>query len=251
MSQKIAFIDDEKSVLESVRCLFKGEPYQLFTFLNPVKALSILENEEFALVVADQVMPEMEGSLLIKRVREKWPKTEYMIMTSHDHLVNDLKKITHQVIKKPWDNEDLKSVIQKAVSHYETVKQESFTSSVLKTTILYVENDEMIIDVVDKILRRLGYDVVITTRCSEAIRLVHSQPDLFDLIITDMNMPGMNGLELAVKLREIRPDVPVILCTGFGDSIMDSGEDVSGIRAVLPKPFGVNEVDRVIKDVLE
>jgi DNA-binding NtrC family response regulator len=250
VSKKIAFIDDEKGVLESIKWVFKNEPYQIFTFLNPVEALEKIEQDEFAVVVADQVMPEMEGTSLLDRIKKRWPGTECIIMTAHDNLIDDLKKITDRVITKPWDVGELRSIIKKAVSIYEAGVLKTGAVSMVKKTILYVENDDFIIEVVDQIMRRLGYGVILTTRCSEAIRLMEARPDMCDLVITDMKMPDMNGLELSRKLTEIRPDIPIILCTGQTDLTLDSSMKAAGIRAILPKPFGVDDIAMVIRDVL-
>lgn len=120
-----------------------------------------------------------------------------------------------------------------------------------RKSILYIENDDFVNDVVDKMLHRLGYDVLVTRWSSEAIRLMQARPDLFDLVITDLKMPVMNGLELSGILHEIRPDIPIILTTGQTDFVVDLNMEAVGIRAVLPKPFGVDKLSGVIKSILE
>jgi DNA-binding NtrC family response regulator len=248
MNQKIAFIDDERGVLESIRWVFKGEPYRIFTFQDPLEALEQIEKDGFAVVVADQVMPEMEGSLLLERVKKRDPRTECMIMTGHDHLVDDLKNTAGRVIIKPWDVEELKSIISKAVSRYEA---DNLDDGPAKKTILYVDNDDSIISVVERIMSRLGYAVVGTALCSDAIRMMQARPDRFDLVITDMKMPDMDGLELTAELMKIRPGIPVILCTGYSDLADDPAVKAAGIRAILPKPFGVGEISGLIREVLD
>ena len=250
MAQKIAFIDDEKAVLESLKWVFREEPYELFTFQSPLNALEKLEKGGFAVVVADQVMPEMEGAYLLHQIKRKWPKTECMLMTAFPDMI-EAQKTDNRIIEKPWDISELKRLIRTAVEHYEEEFRESVSHHSAKKTILYVENDEFIIEVIDKILRRLGYEVVITSLCSEAIRLLQSRPAMFDLVITDRKMPDMDGLELSKMLLKIRPDIPVILCTGFSDLVMDADMKAAGIRAIVAKPFSIEDMAKVVRKVLE
>ena len=77
-----------------------------------------------------------------------------------------------------------------------------------------------------------------------------AQPDKFDLVITDMTMPNMTGDRLARKLMEIRPDVRIILCTGFSDLIDEDKAKEIGIRAFVMKPIMVREISETIRKVL-
>ncbi len=249
MYRKIAFIDDEKGVLESLKWVFRDEPYQLFTFQNPMEAIDRISKDEFAVVVSDHVMPEMEGTSLLEQIKKKWPKTECMIMTGYDDIEN-VKNADNPVIKKPWDIGELKSAIHNAVAHYEEDYQKSGDLPEARKCILYVDNEESMLNLVKQILERLGYDVVVTNWCSKAIRLLQAQPDMFDLIITDMKMPNMDGMELSRNLLEIRPDIPIILCTGFSDLIDREGIKAAGIKEVIAKPFLMEDMAKVIHKVL-
>jgi len=119
-----------------------------------------------------------------------------------------------------------------------------------KKRVLYIEDEEMVINVAKLILERLGYEVEVSMRFHEAIGLVRSRPDNFDLVITDMSMPGMNGIELSQKLLEIRPDIPIILCTGFSELIDEKETRKTGISAIIPKPFMLEDMDKVIRKVI-
>jgi PAS domain S-box-containing protein len=90
-----------------------------------------------------------------------------------------------------------------------------------KEHILFVDDDEQIVNVVQQILERLGYHVAARTSSVEALEAFQAQPEKFDLVITDMTMPNMIGTELAKRLIDIRPDIPIILCTGFSEAISE------------------------------
>jgi len=97
------------------------------------------------------------------------------------------------------------------------------------------------------ILTALGYEVVGTTSSAEALDLFRQQPDAFDLVMTDMTMPGMTGKELTGKILAIRPQMPVILCTGFSDFVSEQQVEALGIRAFIHKPFTIDTLARAIQ----
>lgn len=100
-------------------------------------------------------------------------------------------------------------------------------------------------------LERLGYTVVGKTSALDALKLFRAQPAAFDLVITDQTMPQMVGHELAQELLRIRPDVPVILCTGFSETLDDEQVQAAGIRALVMKPFTATEIAEKIRRALE
>ncbi len=117
--------------------------------------------------------------------------------------------------------------------------------------ILFVDDEAIITDVNSQILERLGYSVTTRTSSVEAWELFRSQPDNFDLVITDMTMPNMRGDELAAKLMSIRPDIPVILCTGFSKNISDEIAKEIGIKAFAYKPIVMADLAKTVRDVLD
>jgi len=97
----------------------------------------------------------------------------------------------------------------------------------------------------------LGYEVVTETSSRAAFALFVRQPDRFDLVITDMTMPGMTGDRLAKEMRRIRPDIPVILCTGFSHHLNEEEAKAIGICAFLMKPFALQELAETVRTVLD
>jgi CheY-like chemotaxis protein len=96
-----------------------------------------------------------------------------------------------------------------------------------------------------------GYRVVAVRDSAEALDLFAGEPAGFDLVITDLTMPKMTGIELARKILEISPDIPVILSTGFND-LIDEGEAKSlGIRELLLKPTDIRELKNTIRKALQ
>ena len=86
--------------------------------------------------------------------------------------------------------------------------------------ILFVDDEEALVEMGEDILAELGYDVTSRMNSREALALFKARPIPFDLVITDQTMPEMTGLELAKEILAIRPDMPIIMCTGFSYSSM-------------------------------
>ena len=117
--------------------------------------------------------------------------------------------------------------------------------------ILFVDDEEPIVRMMQQILERLGYQVTSRTSSVEALEAFKAKPDEYDLVITDMTMPNMTGVELAPRLREIRSDIPIIMCTGFSETIDEDRAKNMGIPAYIMKPFLIDEIAKTIRKVLE
>ena len=117
--------------------------------------------------------------------------------------------------------------------------------------ILFVDDEEHLADLWKEMLEALGYHVTAHTSSVEALEIFKANPDRFDLMITDMTMPRMNGAELSNEIRRIRPELPIILCTGFTVQISEKEAEGMGIRRFLTKPLALLVLARTIREVLD
>lgn len=118
-------------------------------------------------------------------------------------------------------------------------------------SVLLVDDEETIIRLEQQMLERLGYRVTIRTGSVEALEAFKANPGTFDLVVTDMTMPNMTGLQLARKIRGIRPEIPVIICTGFSDQINEEKIKALGIQGYAMKPVIMREIAYTIRNVLD
>ncbi len=100
-------------------------------------------------------------------------------------------------------------------------------------------------------LKKLGYTVVTKTNSLEALVEFQKGPENFDLVITDMTMPNLTGVELSQKLLETRPDLPIILCTGYSEKIDAQMAKSLGIRGFLMKPLAIRDMANTVREVLD
>ncbi len=103
--------------------------------------------------------------------------------------------------------------------------------------ILLVDDEKILVDVWQEQFRSLGYSVVAKQSGRDALKAFQKEPDSFDLVITDMTMPHMTGDVLAKKILDIRPDMPIIMCTGFSENISRERVKELGVKALVMKPM--------------
>jgi CheY-like chemotaxis protein len=117
--------------------------------------------------------------------------------------------------------------------------------------ILLVDDEEPIVQLEKQLLQRLGYHVEERTSSIEALEDFRANPNAFDLVITDMNMPNLTGDKLATKLKSIKPGIPVIICTGFSVKIDEKKAKALGINGCLMKPVIKSELAQMVRKVLD
>ncbi len=117
--------------------------------------------------------------------------------------------------------------------------------------ILFVDDEPMQADLAARFLEPLGYRVEAYTDSSAALNKFYQAPTQYDLVLTDLFMPKMTGRALAAKINSIRPELPIILCSGFGDGPGEPGDSDRFISGYLMKPFGINELASTIRKILD
>ena len=117
--------------------------------------------------------------------------------------------------------------------------------------ILFVDDEPALVDIGTRMLTSLGYDVTGVLSSVEALNMVSAEPQRFDLVITDMTLPKMTGIDLSRKLLQIRPNIPIILCSGIKDPDTEAKAKSLGIKAYLTKPLTKRELAGVVREVLD
>ncbi|MGB3211888.1 MAG: ATP-binding protein [Desulforhopalus sp.] len=117
-------------------------------------------------------------------------------------------------------------------------------------TILLVDDEEQVVQVTGEILQSLGYDVIGRTSPQDALQLFYSSPYEFDLVLTDLTMPGITGLELSEQVKRLRTDIPIILFTGYSDQVSKDAAVAAGIDRYCMKPISMRDLSTVIGQYL-
>jgi len=117
--------------------------------------------------------------------------------------------------------------------------------------ILIVDDEELVINISREMLVTLGYSVTGFTDSVDALAYFTRHPEAFDLIITDQTMPRLTGFDFAGKASAVRPDIPVILCTGFSEALNDKKIADSPVKALVMKPMNMRELAGTIRSILD
>ncbi len=117
--------------------------------------------------------------------------------------------------------------------------------------ILLVDDDKKVAFMVQHLLEKLGYDVSCYLDSPGALKAFEAEAEKFDLVITDLTMPDLTGYQLAEEITKIRKNIPIILCTGFGEHINKEQYSLQGIKGFLNKPVSVKSVSNLIRDILD
>ena len=139
----------------------------------------------------------------------------------------------------------------KVESNEVQVPESSEPATPKQEVILLVDDEKVMVDVTKQILERLGYAVVATTSSIVALEAFQEEPDEFDLVITDQTMPNMTGTQLARELIAIKPDIPVILCSGYPENVNLEEVQSIGIKKFITKPISKQDITALIREVLD
>jgi len=117
--------------------------------------------------------------------------------------------------------------------------------------VLYVDDDESIVFLMTRLLQRQGYRVSAFTDACAAIEAVRADPGQFDLAVTDYNMPGMSGLEVAQALKQIRQDLPVALASGYITEELQKQAPAAGVSELIYKPNTAEELSETVARLVQ
>jgi len=149
MNNKIVFVDDEKGILDSITRVFRNEPYKIYTFDDPVAAIDEIHVIEPAVVVSDRMMPTMDGSEFLEKIRIRWPAIVRIMLTGHSDLDATITVINKghifRFINKPWSKSELKMSVKNGADHFNLAQENKQMSRVIKekNKALLALNNEM------------------------------------------------------------------------------------------------------------
>ena len=120
-----------------------------------------------------------------------------------------------------------------------------------KPRIMVIDDEKTIAQMMSSMLTSIGYSVSVYTSSEDAFETFAADPAQFDLIITDQTMPGLTGSDVARKVLEIRPEMPIVLCTGYSAMVKKETIEEIGVKEFIMKPFGAEKLFRVIRKALD
>jgi len=145
---------------------------------------------------------------------------------------------------------DERVLLQPEITPYARIKKAAPVMAT-KQTILVVDDEEVTLVLIERVLRDAGYDVVTANSAFDCLHLFRVHPDRFAMVLLDLSLPFIDGEETFRRIRDMRKNIPVLLCTGFIERERLSDMMLSGLSGFLRKPIAPDEIVRVVRSTLE
>ncbi len=233
----ILVVDDNLDLLNTFAMILKRRGFSVQTAGDGLSAIDKFKEQDFDVTLMDIVMPEMNGVDVSRKLKEIKPEAPIILMTAYsdDELIQTARdEGVHQIIHKPIRIDQLIQIINEVADGQ---------------PILVVDDDADICETLTQILKKQGYDVLTAGSGEEAVSL--SQNKSCQMAFIDVKLPNIDGLETLLRLKEINPDLTVIMMTGFRNEVkeaLDKAQEASAITC-LYKPFDPAEAAELVKRI--
>ena len=237
---KVLVVDDNEALCNMIKDILEMEEYAVSTALDGFKALELAAQERFDVVLMDIKMPVMNGVETFKKFKAVAPDTPVIMVTAYavEEMIRDaLREGAFAAMYKPLDFDQLLKTIDTAITG--------------GGMILVVDDEEELCETFQELLGRKGYSVSIAHDGETAIEMVRTNS--FDVIMLDMKLPTLNGLETYLAIREVRPHVTVILITGYPSEMGEMAKMAVEKNAYicLEKPLDMETFLPLLREIMD
>jgi DNA-binding NtrC family response regulator len=257
MSEKVLFVDDDLNILEAYKRQLRRQ-FQIDTARGAEEGLSAISTGgPYAVVVSDLRMPGMDGNQFLARVKEIAPKSIRIMLTGYADLKTAMDAINRgnifRLLTKPCAKEILAEALETAIEQYKIntliQKNADATADRPRKTVLIVDDDPVIQRILTKsFMEHHELEVLTAGNGQEAINLLKSEE--IDLVITDLYMPVVNGLQLLSFMSKHYPGMPAIVLTGRGTQEIEAKIKTLGDFLYFEKPLDINVLIEVLFKIL-
>jgi two-component system chemotaxis response regulator CheY len=233
MGKRVLVVDDDAAVLNLLTERFRAEGLEVVPCANGASALARIADRRFDAAVFDIQMPGASGVDLLRRFRERHPGAPAFIVSGAITAATQetIDALGARSFDKPFDLEQLTRAVTAAAAQ---------STAAHPWSILVVDDAEDIRKLLHAVLSDSGYAVVAAGDGAEGLKAVRAAPRPFDIAITDINMPNLNGVTFIRELQRAPPETLPIIMTGEGTSAQVEAAYRAGAETMIRKPFDVN-----------
>jgi DNA-binding NtrC family response regulator len=260
---EILVMEDETSLAKGLRMILEKEGYHVDTASTGQSAMDALRQKGFDLLVADLRLPDMDGMDIIREVKEKRPQTKTIVITGYPSIssaVDAMKLGVSDYLPKPFWDEDFKQAVEKALKGGKEVhlKQEPDVPSPRgqmrperravevakqeragRPRVLLMEDEPSLAQGLKMVLSKQGYEVELADTGLRALGSLGTKN--FDLLVADLMLPDVDGMEVLRTVKETKPETQIIVITGYATVPTAVDSMKLGALDYLPKPFTMDE----------
>jgi len=230
-------VDDDEVIRNLLIDTLTTMGYQTWGAANGEEALAALNQKKVDIVITDVKMPKVDGVRLLKKIKEIQPDLPVLIITAYSFAYGQdqaLKSGADGFLAKPFRIGKMEELIKTALTHKKT-----------NTSV----PPEVLVSMLQETLNAMGYQALGSTDGEEALKKVDKEE--FDLVITDIRMPKMDGISFLRALKEKKPKMPVIMITGFSLAYTQQRATQEGADGYLVKPFKIEKIEELVKNLLQ
>jgi PAS domain S-box-containing protein len=238
-TEAVLLVEDQDDVRKLLRLALEAQGYEVHEASNGKAALALAAlAAPIDIVVTDVIMPTMSGRELVERLRMTSPDLKALFVTGYTddalmpHVGADGQ---HGFLQKPFAPLALAAKIREMLDDVKHSRH-----------ILFVDDEAPLVLLATRMLEEHGYRVSGCANGLDAIAAFMRDPLDFDIVVTDLNMRGMSGLELAKQLRAFRPELPVLVASGYVDDDLEKKAAEAGVSELLYKPGTIEEFGLLI-----
>ncbi len=242
MSEKsrILVVDDNEEFCQNVADILGLKDYEVAVAYDGFNALEMVKQNGFDLVLMDIKMPVMDGVETFKKVKEMAPATPVIMVTAYavEELIRQaLREGAFGALKKPLDFNQVFELIERATPNGELI--------------LVVDDDESLCANMEDVLSNKGYRVSVAYDGNIAIE--NAEKNNFDVMLIDLKLPALNGLETYLSIRDFRPNAVAIIITGYPQEMGDLAQQAlqGNAYACLEKPVNMDELVSLLERIKE
>lgn len=249
--ETVLLVEDEPAILSLNARLLRRLGYRVLEADGPETALQLASAHggEIHLLVTDVVMPGLNGHDLAERLLAARPGMALLYVSGYAAEVVTRKSILGgavRLLSKPFSLEELATAVQNALEARRKGPVEGpappTAPAAARTRVLYLDDESALVELMTRRLKKLGYEVTAHTDPLRALAALEAEPHAFDVVVSDLAMPHLPGLELARRVGKVDPALPVILVSGFVSAAEEAAARQAGARELLLKPGTVEEL---------
>jgi len=232
---KALVVDDETVIRDFLSRFLSLNGIEVTAVTDGFKAVELAGKEDFDIIFLDVRMPKMDGLETLRALKKIRPQSRYVMMTGYavdDLLEKAEKEGAVSSLKKPFDINRIEDTIK------------DYTQKESAINILVIDDEQVILDYFKRLLKGDLYNVTAVKTDSEALAII-KQKD-FDLVFLDIILGDIDGIGLYLKIRKEKPDLNVILITGYPEKAKEASDLLSDIKGCLFKPL---EIDKIFAEI--